>query len=177
MTQPDSPASAQATVPPGTYRLDPERSTVRADVKGMFGLFTVHGTFRLRSGEITVAADPAQSRVQASVDAASYASGNAARDKDITSANFLDVEAHPEITFEGSQVRQDGSAWVVSGEVAARGTSVPTEFRVHEAALDGGSARFHVTATMERASFGVTKKKGMVGATVQVAIDAVGEPA
>jgi polyisoprenoid-binding protein YceI len=38
------PAGAPA---PGTYTLDPERTTIRADVKAMFGLMTVHGTFRL----------------------------------------------------------------------------------------------------------------------------------
>jgi polyisoprenoid-binding protein YceI len=173
MTQPDSPASAQAAVPAGTYRLDPERCTVRADAKAMFGLFTVHGTLRLRSGEIVVADDPTASTVRASVDAASYASGNATRDKDITSANFLDAQAHPEITFEGTEVRQDGTDWIVSGEVTAHGTSAPAEFRVREAAMDNGAARFRVTTRLERASFGITKKKGMVGATVDVAIDAV----
>ena len=34
---------------PGTYILDPERTTIRADVKAMFGVMTVHGTFRLQS--------------------------------------------------------------------------------------------------------------------------------
>jgi polyisoprenoid-binding protein YceI len=174
MTQSDSPAPAQATVPAGTYRLDPERSTVRADAKAMFGLFTVHGTLQLRSGEIVVADDPTASTVRASVDAGSYASGNSTRDKDITSANFLDAEAFPEITFEGTEVRQDGTDWIVSGEVTAHGTSVPAEFRLHDAAMDGGAARFRVTTRLERASFGVTKKKGMVGPTVHVAIDAVG---
>ena len=40
------PAGAPA---PGTYTLDPERTTIRADVKAMFGLTTVHGSFRLQS--------------------------------------------------------------------------------------------------------------------------------
>lgn len=55
--------------PPGTYTLDPERTTIRADVKAMFGLLTVHGTFRLRSGQVLLAADPAASTVQASIEA------------------------------------------------------------------------------------------------------------
>jgi hypothetical protein len=44
-----APVPADAP-PPGTYALDPERTTVRADVKAMFGLITVHGTFRLQEG-------------------------------------------------------------------------------------------------------------------------------
>jgi polyisoprenoid-binding protein YceI len=172
MTQPQSAAPA-----PGTYRIDPERSTVRADVKAMFGLFTVHGTFRLLSGEVTVAADPAQSSVQAAVDAASYASGNDTRDKDVTSATLLDAKEHPQITFDGTQVRADGTGWVVSGSVTAHGTSAPAELRVDEARMEGGAAHFKVTARLDRTSFGVTKKKGMVGSTVDVAIEAVGVPA
>ena len=55
--------------PPGTYALDPERTTIRADVKAMFGLITVHGTFRLQAGQVSIAADPGSSSVQASIEA------------------------------------------------------------------------------------------------------------
>jgi len=44
--------------PPGTCTLDPGRTTIRADVKAMVGLLTVHGTFRLRAGQVSIAADP-----------------------------------------------------------------------------------------------------------------------
>ena len=39
----------------------------RADVKAMFGLTTVHGTFRLQSGQVSIGADPSTSSVQASI--------------------------------------------------------------------------------------------------------------
>jgi polyisoprenoid-binding protein YceI len=42
---------------------------------------------------------------------------------------------------------------------------------------EGGEARFRATARLDRTSFGVTKKKGMVGRTVDLVIDAVAEPA
>ena len=76
-------AAAAAVPPPGTYALDPDQATVRANVKAMFGLFTVHGTFRLKSGQVIIAADPADSTVRATIDATSYASGNATRDADV----------------------------------------------------------------------------------------------
>src|ERR1700749_5188888 len=79
------PAGAPA---PGTYTLDPERTTIRADVKAMFGLMTVHGTFRLQSGQVSIAADPGASSVRASIAAGSYASGNTSRDADVVSANL-----------------------------------------------------------------------------------------
>ena len=93
---------------PGTYTLDPERTTIHADVKAMFGLMTVHGTFRLQSGQVSIAADPGASSVRASIAAGSYASGNTSRDADVLSANLLDARAYPEITFTGQGARRDG---------------------------------------------------------------------
>jgi polyisoprenoid-binding protein YceI len=166
----------QPTPQPGTYALDPERTTIRADVKAMFGLMTVHGTFRLKDGAVTIAGEPAGSRVQAVIDAGSFASGNQKRDSDVTSARLLDAKEYPEISFDGTGVRQDGEHWVVSGSVTAHGTSVPAEVRVTEARADDGTARFRATARLDRTSFGVTNQKGMVGRTVDLVIEAVARP-
>ena len=149
------PAGAPA---PGTYTLDPERTTIRADVKAMFGLMTVHGTFRLQSGQVSIAAG-------------SYASGNATRDADVTSATLLDARAYPEITFTGEGARRDGDGWVVPG------SAVPAEVRLSDVREEAGGARFRATARLDRTSFGVTKKKGMVGRTVDLVIEAVAQPA
>jgi len=173
MTEP-LPADAP---PPGAYTLDPERTTIRADVKAMFGLLTVHGTFRLRAGQVSIAADPGASSVQASIEAGSFASGNTTRDADVTSASLLDAKAYPEITFTGQGARRDGDGWVVPGSVTAHGTAVPAEVRLSDAQLEGGAARFRATARLDRTSFGVTKKKGMVGRTVDLVIEAVAQPA
>jgi polyisoprenoid-binding protein YceI len=162
--------------PPGSYTLDPERTTIRADVKAMFGLLTVHGTFRLRSGQVLIAADPAASTVQASIEAGSFASGNTTRDADVVSAALLDAKAYPEITFTGQGARRDGDGWVVPGSVTAHGTAVPAEVRLGDVRLEAGGVRFQVTARLDRTSFGVTKKKGMVGRTVDVVIEAVAQP-
>jgi polyisoprenoid-binding protein YceI len=166
MTQETLPAA-------GSYTLDPERTTIRCDCKAMFGLFTVHGTLRLSAGEVTIAADAGQSAVRAAIDAASYDSGNKTRDADVTSATLLDAKAFPEITFTGSGARQEGTDWVLSGEVAAHGITQPVLLRITQARLDGEAARFVATATLDRTAFGVTKKKGMVGAAVHLTIDAV----
>jgi polyisoprenoid-binding protein YceI len=163
--------------PPGTYALDPERTTIRADVKAMFGLLTVHGTFRLQAGQVSIAADPGASSVRASIAAGSFASGNATRDADVVSATLLDAKAYPEITFTGQGARRDGDGWVVPGSVTAHGTAVPAEIRLSDARREAGGARFKATARLDRTSFGVTKKKGMVGRTVDLVIEAVAQPA
>ena len=168
------PAEAPA---PGTYTLDPERTTIRADVKAMFGLMTVHGTFRLQSGQVSIGADPGASSVQASIAAGSFASGHTKRDADVVSAGLLDARAFPEITFTGQGARRDGDGWVVPGSVTAHGTAVPAEIRLSDARQEDGAARFRATARLDRTSFGVTKKKGMVGRTVDLVIEAVAQPA
>jgi len=162
------PAGAPA---PGTYTLDPERTTIRATVKAMFGLMTVHGTFRLQSGQVSIAADPGASSVRASIAAGSYHSGHTSRDADVVSATLLDAKAYPEITFTGQGARRDGDGWVVPGSVTAHGTAVPAEVRLSDVREDAGGTR------LDRTSFGVTKKKGMVGRTVDLVIEAVAQPA
>lgn len=173
MTQPASGTFTASTPPPGRYVLDPEQTTIRADVKAMFGLSTVHGTFRLCAGEAVVAAEPGGSSVRASIDARSFTSGNATRDAHVVSAALLDAGAYPEITFAGRGARRDGDGWLVPGSVTAHGTAVPAEIRVTEARMDGDRPRFRATARLDRTSFGVTRKKGTVGRAVEVTIDAV----
>jgi polyisoprenoid-binding protein YceI len=176
MTQNAAETFPAATPPPGAYTLDPERTTVRADCKAMFGLFTVHGTFQLKSGQVVIAAEPGGSSVRAIIDAASFASGNATRDADVISPALLDARGFPEITFTGQGARHDGTDWLVTGSVTAPGTPGPAEVRV-SARVEGETVRFAATARLDRTSFGVTKKKGMVGRTVNVVIEAVGQPA
>ena len=163
--------------PPGSYTLDPEQTAIHANVKAMFGLFTVRGTFRLRSGQVSITADPGASGVRASIEAGSFASGNATRDTDVISATLLDAKAYPEITFTGQGARRDDDGWVVAGSVTAHGTVVPAEVRLSDVRLEAGGAKFLGTARLDRTSFGVIKKKGMVGRTVDLVIEAVARPA
>jgi polyisoprenoid-binding protein YceI len=176
MTQPSSATSSVFPVPPGAYRLDPDRSIIHVDVKAMFGLLTVCGSFRLQSGEATIAMDPLASRAQAVIAAGSFASGNAMRDADVISPDLLDASAYPTITFAGTRVQRDGSDWLVSGSITAHGNSADVEVRVREARMEGGVAQFRANAALDRTSFGLTKRRGMVGQTIEVAIEAIGVP-
>jgi polyisoprenoid-binding protein YceI len=69
---------------------------------------------------------------------------------------------------------------VVPGSVTAHGTAAPVEVRLSDARLESGGAgpaRFRATARLDRTTFGVTKKKGMVGRTVDLVIEAVAQQA
>jgi hypothetical protein len=65
MTAPaDRTKRPRITPPPGSYNLDPERSTVLANVKALFDLVTVHGLFRVKEGQVVVAEDSADSTLR-----------------------------------------------------------------------------------------------------------------
>jgi polyisoprenoid-binding protein YceI len=95
----------------------------------------------------------------------------------VVSASLLDAKAYPEISFDGTSVRQDGQGWLVSGSVTAHGTTVPAEFQITQIQGESGLVRFRAAARLDRTSFGVTKKKGMVGRTADVVVDAAARPA
>jgi polyisoprenoid-binding protein YceI len=65
----------------------------------------------------------------------------------------------------------------VSGSVTAHGATVPAELRVTQTGAEDGLVRFRAAARLDRTSFGVTKKKGMVGRTADVVIEAAARPA
>jgi polyisoprenoid-binding protein YceI len=176
MTQPSPDTSPVPSIPPGTYRLDPDRSTIRVGVKAFIGLLTVHGSFRLQSGRVTIAADPLASETQAVIAADSFTSGNTLRDHDVISGELLDASAYPTITFTSTHIQPMGEDWVVFGSITARGTSSDAEVRVREARMEGSAVRFRATATLDRTRFGLTKRKGLVGQTVEIAIEVTGVP-
>jgi polyisoprenoid-binding protein YceI len=71
---PDTTSAAAVQIPAaGTYQLDPAASTVRFATRHLFGLGTVKGTFRLISGQVTIADPVTSSTASAVIDAASFA--------------------------------------------------------------------------------------------------------
>jgi polyisoprenoid-binding protein YceI len=176
MTQPVPETVPSVALPPGTYALDPGRTTVRANVRAMFGLLTVHGTFRLKSGQVIIAADPGESSVRAVIDAGSYTSGNAKRDADVLSPGLLDARGFPELVFTGRGASPDGTGWVVAGSVTAHGTPAQAQVRISSVRVEGGTARFLASARLDRTSFGITARKAVIGRTVTVLIDAAAYP-
>lgn len=167
----------QTLLRPGTFTLDPGRTTIRCDCKAMFGAATVHGTFRLINGQLEVGPDLADCAVSVTIDAASFESGLSARDEHVKSRSLLDVRTYPLITFTSGSVRPDGDGWIVCGTVTAHGTAQPAEVRVRSVQHDGDTLRLQATCTLDRTTFGVTKVRGRAGRTVHLLIDTQTTPA
>jgi polyisoprenoid-binding protein YceI len=120
-----------------TWQLDPAHTTIEFAVKHMM-FTTVRGRFKSFTGAVTVdEQDPSRSAVNVEIDASSLDTGVGDRDTHLRSADFLDVETHPTITFRSKKVTgaqgpsaKPGHTFKVSGDLAIRGTSMPVELDV-----------------------------------------------
>ena len=156
--------TAPATLPaPGTYAIDPTRSTVSFTTRHMFGLAGVAGTFALRSGSLRIAEPATASTATAVLDAASFSTPSAKRDTDVRSTKFLDVDNYPDITFTSTALRQVDSQWELDGTLTAHGTAAPATLAVREVTTEGDEVVLRARTVVDRYAHGVTAGKGMVG--------------
>lgn len=146
----------------GRYRLDPSRCSVTLHTR-LFGIQPVAGTMRVGTGEVVV--DPAipQASVAATVNAASFHTGNGRRDDDVRSARFLDAQKYPEFTFRADTLRQAQGRWMLTGELTVRDVSQPVTLAIESVEVAGRGLRARATTRIDRCAFGVTRLKGIGG--------------
>ena len=116
------------------WELDPAHTTIEFAVKHMM-FTTVRGRFTKFSGTVRVdERNPEGSDVDVDIDAASIDTGVADRDTHLRSADFLDVENHPRITFRSTGVKgahaKAGDRFTVTGELDIRGQALPVTLEV-----------------------------------------------
>jgi polyisoprenoid-binding protein YceI len=136
--------------------------------------------------------DPGSASVEVTIDARGLWTGEPQRDAHLRSADFLDVERHPEIRFRGSVAERLGAMdYKVKGDLTIRGVTRPAVLDVHylgrwptpwwEDGVDKGPkirAGFVAEATINRHDFGVSWNSPLalggvaVGDEVRIAIDA-----
>lgn len=156
----------------GSFHLDPTNSTVRYSSKHMFGLGTVHAEFSVTSGELRIAETLASTSVHVTIDAASFVSGNARRDRDVKSRPLLDVATYPDIRFSSTAVHDTGEGAEVEGSVTAHGTTVPVHVAVSSITGTPSALRIQARAArLDRYDFGITGSKGLVGRYFDLDLD------
>jgi polyisoprenoid-binding protein YceI len=169
----DSSTASTAGLVQGTYRLDPAKSRVHYTGKHMFGMGTVHATFTIKRGELSMCEPLAASSVAVTVDATSFSSNNAKRDKDVCSAGLLDVANYPDITFASDNLQQSGDALLVTGTVTAHGHTVEVDLCIDRITVEGTGIQLHGRAEhLDRTDFGITGSRGMVGRYLDLELDA-----
>ena len=167
-------------VPVGTWTIDPAHSSVGFSVRHLMG--KVRGTFAQVAGQITTAERPQDCAATATIAMSSVNTGNTMRDDDLRSANFFDVEQHPDMTFEGAGlVVRDGEPQL-PGRLTIRGITREVVLSLEFLGLDEtglmGEQRigFSASTTILRSDYGVGAagaegQKIVVGDKITVQLD------
>ena len=167
--------------PPGVWVIDVTHSTISATAHHL-GLSAVHGRFTSFAGAITVPEDVTRSSVEVSIDATSIDTGNAQRDEHLRSADFLDTDAHPTITFHARGVQRGADGWVLAGDLTLLSTTRRVELQLSYSGSGpdpwgGTRAAFTATAELHRDDFRMNWNQAVgigvavFGTTLKVAID------
>jgi polyisoprenoid-binding protein YceI len=174
------------------WLLEPGHTAAEFSARHMM-VTEVRGHFKNVHGELDIDdADPLGGRVEVTVDARGLWTGEPERDAHLRSADFLDVDHHPEIRFSGRVAKIVGPGeWQIAGDLTIRGVTrhVVLDARRNgewttpwwEGGVDKGPrirAGFVATARIDRRDFGVSwdaplERGGkVVGDEVAITIDA-----
>lgn len=146
-----------------TYKIDPQHSSAHFVVRHMM-ITNVRGGFSGVQGTVVYDSDnPAASSVDATIDAASINTNEAPRDAHLKSADFLDVEKYPTITFKSKHLKKAGDReWNLAGDLTLHGVTKEVVLKVEdptgEAKDPYGNLRIGASANtkIKRSDFGLT---------------------
>ncbi len=146
----------------GTYQLDASHSRVGFIARHAM-IAKVRGSFDQVEGKATIdGANPANSTLEVTIQAASIDTRDANRDGHLRSADFFDVEKYPTITFKGTEFNiVDDETVEVTGDLTIKDVtkSVTVPFEFGGAAVDPfGNSRigFEGQVTVNRKEWGLT---------------------
>jgi len=142
-------------------QIDPSHSFLEFSGRHMM-VSTYKGRFTGLTGSIVLDQEnPADSSVDAVVDATTVYTGSDQRDGHLKSPDFLDIANHPTLTFKSTRVEPDGANVArVTGDLTIRGTTRPITFEVEFFGLEKNPwgakvAGFEARSSFNRKDFGL----------------------
>lgn len=145
------------------WAVDYAHSTIDFTVKHMM-ISKVKGSFQ--NFEVELEADPqdlTDANISFIIDASSISTKNDDRDNHLRSADFLDVEQYPKITFVSKSVTKAGNnEYNVTGDLTIRGVTKEETFKVtfegiSKNPMSGAeTAGFSAEGTVKRSNYGLT---------------------
>ena len=158
----------------GTWDLDPAHTRLGFAARHAM-VATVRGSFGVFSGTITIDhAEPSKSFAEVEIDAASITTGNDQRDGHLRSADFLDVENYPTLTFRSTGAEKvDEDEYKMHGELVVKGVAKPVtldlEFQGSSPDPFGNQrAGFEGRTTINRKDWGLTWNVAIEGGGILV---------
>jgi polyisoprenoid-binding protein YceI len=136
------------------WNADRTQTTIEFEVRHLWGLHTVRGSFRSFDGAYIVG--PEGPQIELTIDADSVDTGVAMRDEHLRSPDFFFVALHPQVRFRSTHVTGLGNGDVhVTGELEAAGTSVPLAFDASVSVI-AGELELEATTTVDQGRFGMS---------------------
>jgi polyisoprenoid-binding protein YceI len=169
----------------GTYQLDAAHKRVGFVVRHLM-VSKVRGNFAEADATITIAEDPLQSSVTASITTASVQTGNVDRDNHLRTGDFFEAEKYPTITFRSTGIKShSGAEFVLDGELTIKDVTKPVELVVEfEGATTSPYGQqvfgFSATTEIDREDWGLTYNMAlesggvMIGKKVKIEIEGEG---
>lgn len=176
-------STATAAAALTTWKLDPVHTNVEFAVKHLM-ITTVKGRFTGVSGTVrTDDSDPAKGDVDITIDAATIDTREPQRDAHLKSADFLEVDTFPTMTFRSTRVTDvDGNEFKLAGDLTIHGVTkavvldVTSEGRTKDP-WGGERAGFTATTRIKRSDFGLQWNQALetggwlVGDEVKISLD------
>lgn len=157
-----------------TYTIDPSHSSAEFSVRHMM-VSNVRGQFAKVTGTVVYdPANPAATKIDASIDASTISTNNEKRDAHLRSADFFDTAKYPTITFRSKNAWKAGGVLQVQGELTMHGVTREVVLRVEPPAQEikdaWGNVRVGATATtkLNRSNWGLTWNKALEAGGVAV---------
>ncbi|MEV4640838.1 YceI family protein [Actinoplanes sp. NPDC049548] len=166
----------------GTYELDAAHKRVGFVVRHLM-VSKVRGNFAEASATITIAENPLESSVSATIQTASVHTGQADRDNHLRTGDFFEAEKYPTMEFRSTGIKSfDGNEFVLDGELTIKDVTRPVELLVEfegAAVSPYGQQVFGFSATTEidREDWGLTYNMAlesggvMIGKKVKIEIE------
>jgi polyisoprenoid-binding protein YceI len=166
-----------------TWQIDRSHSDIFFTVRHMV-ISKVRGRFQKWDGTLTYDPEnPTSSRVEITIDAASIDTNEPKRDAHLRSADFLNAEKHPSLTFKSTKVEpKGGDKYVLHGTLTIRDVTRPIAIDVEhlgQAKDPWGQQKvlFSGKVSIEREPFGATWNQALeaggwlVGKNVDIDIE------
>jgi polyisoprenoid-binding protein YceI len=166
----------------GTYQLDAAHKRVGFVVRHLM-VSKVRGNFAEADATITIAEDPLQSSVVATITTASVQTGSVDRDNHLRTGDFFEAEKYPQMTFRSTGIKSHaGAEFVLDGELTIKDVTKPVELVVEfEGATTSPYGQqvfgFSATTEIDREDWGLTYNMAlesggvMIGKKVKIEIE------
>jgi polyisoprenoid-binding protein YceI len=171
-----SPTVSPLPLRSGDWELDPLHSAVNFTIRHL-GISKVRGRFSEVRAGLRVGDTLDDVVVTAEIALASIDTGNPDRDAHTRSADLLDVEKRPTMTFRSTRITGGGEDWTMEGELTIGEVTRPVTLAVEFGGVVGtpadgrNHAGFEATGEIRRSDFGLDFGAGLLGDAVKIQLD------